>query len=96
MAFGDELVKLAGGVGGESAQGLVEGDWGATFSFSVKEEGLGDFYVEHFFEAEGLGAELDFVGGVGFGFSAFVFDGDDRAVFVEFDDVALAAEAVGF
>jgi len=45
-----------------------------------------------------LGAELDFVGGVGLWFTAFVFDRDDflvvRSGAVEFNDVALAGKSV--
>ena len=52
--------------------------------------------LEHFFQAESLGADLDFVGAVGLGFAAFVFDGSEGAVAVLFDDVADSAEIVYF
>ena len=70
---------------GVAAAGLVFGEGG-------------DGGFDHFFEAKGLGAELHFVGGVGFWFAAFVFDRDDflvvRSGAVELDDVALAGESV--
>lgn len=53
--------------------------------------------MEHFFEADGLRAELDFVDGLGLGTAALVFDGErlPRAVglTVKFDDIGDAVEA---
>jgi len=98
----DEGVESLGGFGGELAEGGVKGDGRASLALAVEEESVGNGEVEHFLEAEGLGAELDFVGLVALGFAAFVFDGDDLGVccgrdahapLVEFDDVALAGEA---
>jgi hypothetical protein len=44
--------------------------------------------LEHFLKAKCLGADLDFVCPVRFGFSAFVFDRCEGAVAVLLDDVA--------
>lgn len=52
------------------------------------------FLAEAFFQADGLGAELNFVGAVSFGTSAFVFDGYDVSALVDFDDVADTAKAM--
>jgi RIO kinase 2 len=38
---------------------------------------------------------LDLVGAVGFGATAFIFDRQERAVFVDLDDIADPAQAVG-
>lgn len=71
---GDHGVKGGGGVGGELAQIGIEGDFGAAAFLAVVEVADGDFEVEHFLKTHGLGAELDFVGAMGFGFATFVFD----------------------
>lgn len=52
------------------------------------------FSLENGFEANGLSAELNLVGTVFFGSPAFVFNGDNGAVFVDFDDIANALECV--
>lgn len=102
------LVQLvhAGGEGfGAGAKLRGELDLGSTARLTVEECAIADFATKHFFEAEGLGAELDFVAGVAFGFAAFVFDGegspqtgevgewDAVGGLVEFDDVGLTGEA---
>lgn len=86
-------METGGEVLGEGAEFGVDGDGSAALGFAVEEEGFGNGDGEHFFEAEGLGAELDFVGAVAFRFAALVFDGDDAPVAVEFDDVGLAVES---
>ena len=58
----------------ELAEWLVEDD-GSAEGFAVEERALGHGNAEPFLEAGGLGAELSFVPGGGFGFAAFVFDG---------------------
>ncbi|MCC5023195.1 MAG: biopolymer transporter ExbD [Candidatus Synoicihabitans palmerolidicus] len=47
--------------------------------------------LAHFLQAESLGAELDAVAVVGFGLTAFVFDGEDGAVAVKLHDIGDAA-----
>ncbi len=73
------LHLMDGGDGGEGegAEGRIERDFGAAAGFSVEDEGGWDFRAEHFLKADGLGAELDFIGAVGFWFAAFVFDGGE-------------------
>ncbi len=81
------------------AQGGIHGDEGSLLGFGVEDEAFGDGNAEHFFEAEGLGAELDAViEPLGF-FAGFVFDGagfgDGALGFFDFDDVGFAVEAEG-
>lgn len=84
------------------AELFCEGNVFAAAGFAVVERAGGDFDGEHFFEAEGLGAELHGVDVVGFGVAAFVFDGEGAwrgggwrgGVAVEFDDVSHALESV--
>lgn len=97
MAVGFHVSDLMGDAEGEAAQGGVESYGCAALFLAVKQEAFGDGTfgdLENFFQAEGLGAELDFVSAVGLRFTAFVFDGDDASVLMNFDDVADAGEAV--
>lgn len=82
------------GYGGfdELAEGFIKGNLGAAARYPVEEKAFGNRYGEHLFEAEGLGAELDFIGAVGFGLSAFVFDGDDESIGMELHDIALTGQ----
>lgn len=68
-------------------------DLGAAAFFTVVEVAGGDGGMEHFLQAHRLGAELDLIGTVAFGFAAFVFHGSNRAVGMKLDDIALAADA---
>lgn len=82
---------------GERSQIGVEGYDGAALAFAVEEEAFGDAALrdaENLLKANGLGAELHFVGAVGFGFAAFVFHGDDPPITVDFDDVADTGQPV--
>ena len=55
---------------------------------------LGDGLPHHFFQAQALGAKLDFVHRVGFGLAAFVFHGFQTACFcVHFHQIQHAADA---
>ena len=64
---------------------------------SVPQCAFADALPAHFFEAQGLGAELDFVGAVGFGAAAFVYDGFQTACGkVVFHHVKDAADAEPF
>ena len=75
-----------------STEAGVEADLSATAWLSV-EDGSGLYGgVEHFFEADGLGAELDFVAGIAFGFAAFVFDGEGDVI-AKFNDIGLTSES---
>lgn len=86
--------------GGESvrlgAEAVVEGDIVAAVRRAVEERAGGDSSVEHFFEADGLRAELYGVDGLVLGAAAFVFDGEGppRAVrlAVKLDDIGHAVE----
>jgi hypothetical protein len=75
-------------------------DFGSTAGGSVKDEGGGDFRLEHFLKAKRLGADLNFVGAMGFGFAAFVFDRCDGRrrpkIAATFHDVADAGNAILF
>jgi hypothetical protein len=96
-AAGEEGAQIFQGVERFLAEGVVEGDGGALAGFGVVDETLGNGEGEHFFEAEGLGAELDAVVDPTGGAAGFVFDGagfeDASAGFADFDDVGLAGEA---
>ena len=54
----------------------VERDLGTAAVLAVEECAGGDGDAEFFFEAQGLGAELNFVPSVGLGAAALVFDGE--------------------
>lgn len=100
-----QFVHAGGESFGAGAKLRGELDLGSTARLTVEECAIADFATKHFFEAEGLGAELDFVAGVAFGFAAFVFDGegspqtgkvgewDAVGGLVEFDDIGLTGEA---
>lgn len=80
------------------AQCAVEIYVGAALLFAVKKAATLDaacFAPEAGFEADGLAAKLNFVGAVGFGAAAFVFDRKQGAVRVNFDDVAYTPQPVG-
>lgn len=96
LALGEEVSD--GGDGGFDfgAELGGEGDVLAAACGAVEEGAGGDGDAEHFFEAEGLGAELEGVGGVFFGAAAFVFDGEGRGALAELDGVGLANEAKAF
>ena len=97
---GGAVSKESGGafddLKGEGAEVFVDGNGGAPSGFSVEDESLGYFGLEHFLKAKSLGADLDLISAVGFWFAAFVFNGSVRAVVVLFDDVADSAEVVSF
>ena len=96
-------------MGGEcfcaGAETWGEGDFGSAAALAVVKRTVVDLGIEHFFETEGLGAELDFVAGIELGLAAFVFDGEGAPTafesgeldavggFVKFDDVGLPSEA---
>ena len=100
-----QLVHAGGESFGAGAKLRGELDLGSTAGLTVKESAIADLATKHFFETEGLGAELNFVAGIAFGFATFVFDGegspqtgevgerDTVGGFVEFDDVGLTGEA---
>ena len=72
----EEGAGLLDGGFGLLAEGGGEGNGDAAAGAVVEDFAVGDGGVEHFFEAEGLGAELDLVV-VPLSFLAvFVFDGD--------------------
>jgi hypothetical protein len=71
----------------------IEGDLGSAARLAIKEIAHRDGGTEHFFEAQGLRAELDFIGLMRFGLAAFIFDGP-RAVATEFDDIRAAGNAI--
>ena len=90
--------NFVGDAQGELAQCAVEIYIGAALLFAVKKAALLDaacFAPEAGFEADGLAAELNFIGTVGFGAAAFVFDREESAVGVDFDDVANTTQPVG-
>lgn len=88
-------MHAGGGLLGGCAKLRGEIDRRAAARLAVVEGTGGDGNVEHFFEAEGLGAELDFVPLAGFGFAAFVLYGEGWgfAGFGEFDNVGDAGKA---
>lgn len=64
---------------GQSAKGFIKRDFGAAAGLAVENEGGGDFCGEHFLKTDRLSADLDFIGAVGFGFAALVFDRNHAA-----------------
>ncbi len=100
-----QFVHAGGESFGAGAKLRGELDLGSTARLTVEQSAIADFATKHFFQTEGLGAELDFVAGVAFGFAAFVFDGegspqtgkvgewDAVGGLVEFDDIGLTGEA---
>jgi hypothetical protein len=95
----EELVQTGRRVFGGLPQGFVEVHFEAAAGLAVEERAPGHGLAEHFFQAQGLSAELDLVRTVGFGAAALVFDGigePGAGVFfgaVELDDVRLSREA---
>lgn len=81
-------MKVLSGRANEFPQCGIEGDFGSPAGLTVVEVAARDVGVHGFFDAESLGAELDFVCAVSFGFAPFVFHREDRAIFVKFHDVA--------
>lgn len=100
-AFVQHFFEGINGLEGIGAEGGIEGDEGALMGFGVVDHAFWDGDAEHFFEAEGLGAELDAVVEPARFFAGFVFDGagggDAAVVFLDFDEVGFAdeAEAIG-
>ena len=83
---------------GAGAQGVVEDDVAATFGQGVEDGPGGDGDAQHFFQADGLAAELDLVVVPASAFAALVFDGEGRVgaagvVGAEFDEVRDADDA---
>lgn len=91
-----ELKEGRGGLLSEVPQGLIENHLGAAPGLAVEEVAMGNSQAQAFLQTKGLGAELDFVGLVGFGFAAFVFDGKHGAVGMEFHHVADAMDGEAF
>lgn len=76
--FFDELVGLLDGLFGKLAQGIVDRNGEAAAGAPVEDFAVGNVLACHFFQAEGLGAELDLVV-MPLGFTAvFVLDGNDE------------------
>jgi hypothetical protein len=68
-------VKLGDGGLSEPAQLGVEDNLAPAFGFDVEDGASWDFDAEHFFEAKGLGAELNFIVIPLASPAAFIFDG---------------------
>lgn len=98
---GEARVHAGGEVAGGGAENVVEHHVEPPVGFAVEDHAGRHRRVEHLLEAEGLRAELNGIGGVGFGAAAFVFDreGVPRAIrlAVKLHDVgdAVDAERVG-
>ena len=84
-------MEIDSGGGGELSQVGVEINNGATTLCAIVESPSWHWEIKHFFETKGLGAELDAIAVVGLGPTAFIFDGEDRIVLVEFHDIGNAA-----
>ena len=90
---------------GCGAQRVVECDIEAAAFLAVKKRAGGNRTMQHFFEAERLGAELHGVADIFLGFAAFIFDrkrlptagivrqGAAGRAAVKFDGVGLPAQA---
>ena len=93
----DHFADFVGYFESERSQGAIEWHGGAALLFAVKEiAGLDAARLasETLFETDGLAAELDLIGAVGFGATAFILYGNEGAVFVDFDDVAHTTQSV--
>jgi hypothetical protein len=71
---GEREAKGVEGGDGQRAKWFVENDLGAESGGGVVDEATRDKQAEHFFEANGLGAELDVVVGPATGGAFFVFN----------------------
>lgn len=93
LAFGEEVSD--GGDGGFDLGTKLggEGDVLAAACRTEEKSAGGDGDAEHLFEAEGLGAELEGVGGVFLWTAVLVFDGEGWGTLAELDGIGLADEA---
>ena len=89
----DHCVQVFGDLLCEAAQCIVEGDFLSSMLLSVVEMSRRDACLEHFLQAEGLGAELDFVRPMGFGLAALILDGKNASVVPKFHYITLAGDA---
>lgn len=92
LALGEEVSD--GGNGGFDFGAELGGEgYVLSAAGGAVEEGSGrNSHAEHFFEAEGLGAELKGVDVVFLGASVLVFDGEGWGVLAELDGIGLADE----
>ena len=96
LGFGEEVAD--GGDGGLDlgAKRGRKGDVLPAAGGAVENRAGGDVHAHHLLQTKGLGAELESIGVVFLGSSAFVFDGEGRSALTELDDVGLADEAEAF
>ena len=77
-----------------SSENTTETQWRVCIYHSAPSE---DGLPRHFFQTQTLGAKLDFVHRVGFGFAAFVFHGFQTTCFrIHFHQIQRAADAQFF
>jgi hypothetical protein len=92
-----ELAELADRLLGQAAEFGREEHFATAFAFGVEDSAALDGKTEHFFQAEGLRAELGIIIFELTAFALLVFHRQERAIGVPFDDVTFAGqtEAVG-
>lgn len=96
--WGDAGIEDFAGAGsyakGQLAEPLIERDLCPAVGLAVEEEAERDLRKgKHLLQTNRLGAKLNLVRAVAFGFSPLVFHRDDPPVAVELDDIALPGEA---
>jgi len=93
VARADHGAGLAGDANGEGAQFVVEGNRLALLRLAVEQRAFRHRLAEHLLQAEGLRAELHFVGAMRLRTAALVFDRVGR-IAMEFDGIRLAVKAM--
>ncbi len=79
----------------QPAKRVIEGDSDTTAGLAIEKRPFGNETAKHFFEAQGLGAELHLIGTVTLGPTTFVFDREGaRGMPLKFDNIGNAMEPV--
>lgn len=76
----------------QRTEGLIQRDDAATPLFPIVKVPSENLYLEHLLKGKRLGAELNFVRPMLFGLSPFVLHGENGAVLMKLNDVALSNE----
>ena len=82
-------MQCAGRFGDELAEGPIKFDQSPPPVFAIEKATAGNRHAKHFFNAQRLCAELDFIRPMGFRLAAFVFHRIDNPIPVKLHDIAL-------
>ena len=80
-------MELVGGVCDEVSELCIKGHHCAATRLTVEEKTFRYAGVQGFFDAQGLGAELDLIGAMGLGLAPLVFNHGDMAVLMKLDHI---------